>query len=576
MTIYSLVSKTVEHGGWTGVCRFDMMLRRVFPGLVSVSGSCPELGPRDLVITDNHLSLKVPPEVSTLVVNHGCASTHYDRDPQWRTAAARQLVDWQRRMFRLPNRHWIAPSAWVAEAFEQIAPGRRTEVIPHWVDPIDPLPKAGKPKIIGDWRDWNKGADHWRHLAEQCPDWDFRPLDFRDDAGKRRQYGEASLYLCLSVSEGGSYAMCDAEAAGLPIVTTDVGNYREFADCEVIPWRKRGDLELVTAAIKRKLEQGRRQPSYYSSYSIQDWAERWRAVVADAGGVEGVDHPVRHFAVGLASGLGNAIMMLPTIKALKQLGHQITVYSQTDWDTADLWRRCQYIDDVLEAPAGLNGHLPICGMWRPEAWRQLRNVIRYECRPPYTRSEWQSNFRLAERFGWQDAVPDVSDWCRDLDRTPRWDVGIVPGCKVGIWLRKRWPGMRAVADHFLAKGLRVAVFGLDCDGVADIPGERIVTDRLVQLPDQLAGCRVIVGTDSGVTQLASSLGIPVAMILTASCGTKSDPVGSVKIKISRADLNCRPCVSTPRWQACSDWKCRDVEAASVIRAAEDLLEERNG
>ncbi len=273
--IYGYVSKTVEQGGWTGVSRFDASLRRVFREMQSVTEVPRDLGSDDLVITDNHLSCEIPPEVRTVVVHHGCAKTHYDRDPAWRSERTAHIVKLQREMLDIPNRTFVAPSRWVAEQFGR--PG--ATVIPHWVERIEPLPKNGRPVIIGDWRDNNKGAGIWRALAERCPQWEFRPLSFCNDAGRRRQYGEASLYLCLSLSEGGSYSMCDAEAAGLPVVTTDVGNYLEFDDAEVIPWDGSGHPPLVIGAIERKMRRGREKPSFYSAYTFEDWAAAWRRVV---------------------------------------------------------------------------------------------------------------------------------------------------------------------------------------------------------------------------------------------------------------------------------------------------------
>jgi hypothetical protein len=274
--------------------------------------------------------------------------------------------------------------------------------------------------------------------------------------------------------------------------------------------------------------------------------------------------------IGLAAGIGNAAYMLPAIKALKLLGHRIALYIQTDYPSADLWRRCIYADELLQPPMGLNGHQAISGHWAPPAWNGLR-FTKYPMRyiPPFTTPEWQSNMRIAKTFGWNAAAPCVADWCRDLDRTPRWDVGIVPGSKPDIWLRKRWPGMAQIAAHFLSLGRSIAVFGLEQDGVAEIPGEHVDTLNIGSLPDALAGCRVIVGTDSGVSNVASSLGIPTVIIYTATSEIKNQPLGPHK-KIM-ADVRCRPCQSTPAWQACRDWKCQKINPASVIGAAEEFL-----
>ncbi len=284
MKIWSLVARRVEDGGWTGVCRFDAMLRMIFPGIRSVT-DLPLLEDEDIVIADNHLSLKVPRRIRTVVVHHGCAQTHFERDPAWQNAHTRKIAGLQKRMIAMPSRTWVAPSSWVADEFSRHNPNwmRTVQVVPHWVDQI--ARKAGKPArpiIIGDWRDANKGAALWRKLGDRNQHWEFQPLNFRDDVGRREQYGRASLYLCLSVSEGGSYSMCDAEAADLPIVTTDVGNYREFDDCEVFSWAERDDVDYVATLIARKLSAGRQKPSFYSHYSFEKWRGAWDAAVRAA------------------------------------------------------------------------------------------------------------------------------------------------------------------------------------------------------------------------------------------------------------------------------------------------------
>jgi len=277
---------------------------------------------------------------------------------------------------------------------------------------------------------------------------------------------------------------------------------------------------------------------------------------------------MKSLAIGLASGLGNAVHMLPAIKALKLVGHRIALYVQTDFQTADLWRRCIYADEILEPPAALNGYQPICGNWRPPAWKNIAGTMQATL-PEIHSCEWRSNFRLAEQLGWQAGPPDVLDWCRDLDRSKRWDFGIVPGCKGGTWLRKRWPGMALVAEHLQGQGYTVAVFGQEGDGVKDIPGQHVKTAQIADLPDAVAGCRVVIGTDSGLSFLASSLGIPVVMVYTATSEAKAAPVGpNRQVALS---LSCRPCVSTPQWQQCQNWRCRDIQPGPVIAAAQELF-----
>ncbi len=281
MKIYSLVAKRIEDGGWTGVCRFDQMLRRVFSELQSITPALlpGAFAPDDVVIADNHLSLLVPDSVKTIVVHHGCAEVHYERDPHWRTDSTRAIVEQQRAMFEKPNRKYVAPSQWAADQFWPKLKFICIQVIPHWVDP---LPRAQsmneRPVIIGDWRDWNKGSGIWRELADRCPQWKFRPLSFRNDTEKKEQYKAASLFLSLSLCEGAGYAMADAEAAKLPIVTTDTGLFQELSECAIIPWQKRNDLQLIECAIENRLRTPR-VLSFYERYSFGDWAGLWRKAI---------------------------------------------------------------------------------------------------------------------------------------------------------------------------------------------------------------------------------------------------------------------------------------------------------
>lgn len=283
MTIYNYLTESAQRSG-TGVARFAQMLKRAIPEIKEVSRevdftqvahleSVDPLYPGDVVITDNHLSLEIPDGPRVIAVHHGSADAHYKRDATWRNKNTLKMVVDQEKMYARTT-EMVSPSMWVMGQFDDFD----GTLIPHWVDSIPQLPKRGKPIVIGDWRDNNKGAGAWKKLAEANPQWDFKPLNFRTEADKLKQYGEASLYLCLSLSEGGSYSMCDAEAARLPIVSTNVGNYLEFSDCAVIRWQDRDNLKLVSDAIERKLNAGRKS-CFYDSYSFEDWRAAWLNVI---------------------------------------------------------------------------------------------------------------------------------------------------------------------------------------------------------------------------------------------------------------------------------------------------------
>jgi hypothetical protein len=286
--VVSLVPKRFEDGGWTGVARFDWELRKAIPGLISLNTSwrnrwalwtMARRRPDTVVVTGNETSLLVPDALRTIVVHHGCAQTHWDRDPQWHRRGPRAMCRAQRAMYRRPNRWYVALAAWTAEEFARHYDVPKARVIPSWVEPIPrSRRRPERPVVIGDWRTFNKGETLIPALRERVPEVELRPLDFTYDE-RAAFYADADAYLCLSLSEGGSYSVADAEAAALPLVTTDVGNYREYGD-EVVPWQQRDDLDLVRDALLRALAADR-GPSFFETWTRARWTQAWHDLIGE-------------------------------------------------------------------------------------------------------------------------------------------------------------------------------------------------------------------------------------------------------------------------------------------------------
>jgi glycosyltransferase involved in cell wall biosynthesis len=235
-----------------------------------------------VVITANETALLIPNNVRTVVVHHGCAQTHYERDTDWQTRKNRAICRAQRRMYDQPNRTFVAVARWTADEFSRHYDVPSAVVIPAWVEPIPRKSVArGRPIVLGDWRNTNKGRDVIPKLAAAMPKVEFRQLKCTYDTRAAR-YAEASCYLCLSLSEGGSLAVSDAEAAGLPIVTTDVGNVREYSASYVISWQERADVATVTAAINRALS-GPRGPSFFDTWTEDRWRGAWQELIDRVG-----------------------------------------------------------------------------------------------------------------------------------------------------------------------------------------------------------------------------------------------------------------------------------------------------
>ena len=275
----------------------------------------------------------------------------------------------------------------------------------------------------------------------------------------------------------------------------------------------------------------------------------------------------------LSGGIGNQLFALPAIKSLSEKG-PVYLYVEGDYATAELFSRCRYVTRTY----GSGSNVPdvdsyFSGYWiLPKFARKPVKLCGWKRgEKEYARPEWQ---QILVNAGFPGERIDVSDWMPHSGLPVRWDVGIVNGAKPGPeWTRKRYPRMNDVASALSCAGLRIAIFGQRVDFPEPMPGEDL-RDRttLVELADALRQCRVVVGSDSGALHLASSLGVPVVAVYTATNPTKGDPLGKA-VKIAKGcERAPKGCQSTATWNACVDWTCRDILPSKIVRAAEGILE----
>jgi hypothetical protein len=288
--LVSLVPRRFEDGDFSGVPRFDFELRRALPEVNSVATNWRTRAwlkwlawrePDTIIITGNETSLLVPPSLRTIVMHHGCAQTHLDRDPdEVAGKPLRVFCRAQRAMYGLPNRWFVAIAEWTAQQFSSHYGVPLAPVLPSWVESIERKPRNdGRKVVLGDFRTPNKGDQAVVALRELAPHIEFRPLKCTYQT-RRAAYAEVDAYLCLSLSEGGSFAVSDAEAARLPLITTDVGNYLEYAASYVLPWQRRDDAAFVIEQVEQALAKPR-GPSFFDDWTFEKWRDGWRSLVSE-------------------------------------------------------------------------------------------------------------------------------------------------------------------------------------------------------------------------------------------------------------------------------------------------------
>lgn len=271
---------------------------------------------------------------------------------------------------------------------------------------------------------------------------------------------------------------------------------------------------------------------------------------------------------GLSGGLGNMLFALPAIKALARFG-PVDLYCEGDYEVSPLFSRCSYAKNVFprahKSPMKYDRRIcadvaPIInGPWERCGWPRPADSN-------YHRPEWA---QIKTRATHGDLTrEDISDWICWKNEEPKKevDVALIPCGKPGDeWSRKKWDGFHALALRMESEGRSVESFGMPGEiKEAGLLGWYRGQRQLADLPDGLARCRVAVSTDSGVGHLASSIGVPVVMLFTATSPVKGQPLGLHEI-ISRR-LTCAPCQTTHRWRACLDWKCRSISVDDVLRS----------
>ena len=298
-----------------GVARFDYCLSLIFPERIFFRG--PE--EIDLllefikdkknytIITDNHLASQFPKNIRLIVVHHGVARTHFEREPNWDKKWRNMCVYGQDLIFHKRNPEntlFVSPTQFCINEFERFYGNNYKKfgkiLIPHASELDETMYKKDfnkKPVIIGNWIQNSKGKHLIDSLKLKLPEFEFRPLklDFQDktiemyNKMKQQYYIDADIYLGLSIVEGCSYSILDAMLNNLLIVSTNVGilenevNKESFVE---LSWRDVIDsnIDLIVEKLEymwenRDIYFNRSRQEYFKMISWDKWTEKWENII---------------------------------------------------------------------------------------------------------------------------------------------------------------------------------------------------------------------------------------------------------------------------------------------------------
>jgi heptosyltransferase-2 len=349
------------------------------------------------------------------------------------------------------------------------------------------------------------------------------------------------------------------------------------------------DVDALTVRLNDLLEgQIRRQP--------EDWFwvhNRWKTpkpnflLVRYKRGIAGTATKPFRIVIRSTNWLGDAVMTIPAVRAIKHGRPDAEVTILTPAKLADLWLAVAEADhiapiepgqSILATAAMLRGRFDaavlfpnslraalevwLAGIPRRvgyrghhRAWllnqiyRTKKSRTRAAHPPAGPRHQVYHYLDLAAQLGASVDGPLLPS-TRRRPANPRPLVGLCPGAEYGPakrWLPERFAEvMRAVAQE---TGCQWRMFGVARDrpiadailSQAGVPCEdRVGKTTLAGLMDELSECDALLTNDTGTMHLAAFLGVPVAAVFGSTEPALTGPLGPAHL-ILREKVECSPC-----------------------------------
>jgi heptosyltransferase-2 len=336
--------------------------------------------------------------------------------------------------------------------------------------------------------------------------------------------------------------------------------------------------------------------------------------------------PYNRILVRATNWLGDAVMSLPALRALRQCFPSAEIVILAKPWVADLYRREPFCDRMIPytartlaekyaagralarerfdvaillqnafeaaAVARVAGIPERIGYARDGRSPLLTRAIPVPRKGEIPRHERFYYLELLHRAGILDSLPEND--CIRLDGAPQARtsglgrfhelgmgeniVGISPGAAYGT--AKRWlPERFAEAATTIANELNatVAIFGSKderawCAAIADaiaVPAHNFAGETsLAEYIELAAACRVYLTNDSGGMHVASALGVPTVAIFGATDDIATGPTGPLA-RVVREPVECSPCLKR---ECPIDHRCMTrVSAERVVTTALRLV-----
>lgn len=436
------------------------------------------------------------------------------------------------------------------------------------------------------------------------------------------------LVLSTITAESFGRVIIEAQAAGTPVVATEVGGVVEIIEDGItgllVPPQ---DTDKMAAAIVKLLKQHKLNRQIVKDaykkvkevYTLKRMVDKELEVYEEALSLERI-------LIVKFSALGDILLITPSLKAIRNKFKKAKIYCLTSVAGSNILKNCPYLDDFLiydykQSDKTFNVLRQTAAKLRSISFDKVIDLQNNN------RSHLLSFLSLArERFGYDNrklsillnkkvkddkhvVLPPVEHQAKTLNLlgvnirsqhleiwpsqadedyvdnllNSNWmgGVGPIAGIHIGAsrsWPTKLWP-VRSVAnliDQLAKENVRILLLGSTFDlkraeDILDLSKAGAVNlcgkTSLLQLAALIKRCNCLLCHDSLALHMASAVGTPFAVLFGPTDPARHMPPAKRYIAIHK-DMDCRPCYK----RECKQNRCMiEINAKEVAAAVKNLL-----
>lgn len=280
----------------------------------------------------------------------------------------------------------------------------------------------------------------------------------------------------------------------------------------------------------------------------------------------------------VGEGYGNIVMATPLIRAVSLLGYETHVFVDSKWaDAHELladWDAISGLWTNIFDVTLFQWDVVVGSVWRRSNHKiPAKRYVAPERLCLRRHHEAEVNMTAAKKLGWHDPMPEPH--CsrgRAPQDLPQNFVAVCPGFggrTRSFWIRKAWSKWPEFVRHIRTSVILLGGRGEREQWAIHYRGY-FGTLTVGEAAAVLKRASYVVAIDNGLAHIAAALGKPTVVLFGATSEIKNRPLGP-KVEIVTANIPCRPCQMTDRWDECTDWRCmREISVGDVLKALAKL------